>query len=93
MPTTSAPGSTPASTITPALAKLPTEGRGSRVNVSLNAQLTEDVQLYAKFYEESYMTPLTEPKLLAAIIEQFISNDTQFKKWRRDQPLTPAPGN
>lgn len=78
---------------TPALAKLPTEGKSSRINVSLSAQTTQDVQLYAKFYAESYDTQLTEPKLLAAIIDQFINNDTQFKKWRRDQTPTPAPGN
>lgn len=50
---------------------------------NLKDSVNKDLSLFQDFLEDEHATPVSQQDLLASIVETFLANRSDFKKWRK----------
>lgn len=65
------------------LKQQPTPETRERAVCSLEGSTINDLNLYAKLYEQSYGKPISRADLMAVIIKTFLEDDKAFQKFKK----------
>lgn len=67
------------------LPRISAAGNAKRLNLSLEPDLAQELDLYAKAYETAYGEAVEVERLVPHMLREFLSKDSSFRKWKRDQ--------
>ena len=76
----------PSSPTAPVLGPLPPEGKVERLTLSLPPKLSQELDAYVRYHREHHGDLATKQKLGVAILDHFLTADSGFKAWVRQQP-------
>lgn len=54
-----------------------------KLTIAIDRQVNEDLELYARIYEETYKEKASVTALIPSMLQAFLASDTGFKKARK----------
>lgn len=70
------------------LSRIGAAGNAKRLSLSLEPDLSQDLDLYAKAYTAAYGDEIEVERLVPHMLREFLSKDSSFRKWKREQAST-----
>lgn len=65
--------------------------RNEKLVVYVPEAVAQELGEYKTAYEERYGAPITESKLVGAMLGQLMAEDADFQRWRKTRATRPAP--